>query len=63
MNLKEIVLYCSIIKRELFDLVVQKATEIGKGQQFHCSKRTVKQNVSERLRTIAKKRQNNLVGG
>ncbi len=53
---REIVLYCSIIKRELFDLVVQKATEIGVRQIIPLlSKRTVKQNVKiERLRTIAK---------
>jgi len=53
---REIVLYCSIIKKELFDLVVQKATEVGVRQIIPLlSKRTVKQDVKvERLRQIAK---------
>ncbi len=53
---REIVLYCSIIKRELFDLVVQKATEVGVRQIVPLlAKRTVKQDVKiDRLRVIAK---------
>ncbi|MBD3281137.1 RsmE family RNA methyltransferase [Candidatus Uhrbacteria bacterium] len=53
---REIVLYCSIIKKELFDLVVQKATEVGAKQIIPLlSARTVKQDVKlDRLRQIAK---------
>ncbi len=53
---REIVLYCSIIKKELFDLVVQKATEVGVKQIIPLlSSRTVKQDLKiDRIRQIAK---------
>jgi 16S rRNA (uracil1498-N3)-methyltransferase len=53
---REIVLYCSIIKKELFDLVAQKATEVGVRQIVPLlSKRTVKQDLKiERIRQIVK---------
>ncbi len=53
---REIVLYLSIIKKENFDMVVQKATEVGVRQIIPLiSKRTIKQDVKiDRLRQIAK---------
>jgi len=53
---REIVLYCSIIKKELFDLVAQKATEVGVRQIIPLiSKRTVKQDLKiDRIRQIVK---------
>lgn len=53
---REIILYCSIIKKDNFDLVVQKATEVGVRQIIPLvSKRTIKQDVKiDRLRQIAK---------
>ncbi len=53
---REIVLYLSIIKKENFDMVVQKATEVGVKQIIPLlSKRIIKQDVKiDRLRQIAK---------
>jgi 16S rRNA (uracil1498-N3)-methyltransferase len=50
-----ILLYCSVLKRENFELVVQKATEVGVSSIIPIvSERTVKQNINlERLNKIA----------
>ena len=50
------ILYCAILKRENFDLVVQKATELGVTEIYPViSKRTVKLDVNmERIIKIAK---------
>jgi len=52
----DVTLYCSILKRENFEWVVQKATEIGVKEIVPIiSKRTVKLNLNqERLEKIAK---------
>lgn len=52
----KIILYCSILKHKNFDIVVQKATEIGIQEIFPLiCKRTVKFNIQEnRLRKIIK---------
>lgn len=51
-----IVLYCSILKRENFELVVQKATEVGIAKVIPLiTSRTIKTDVKlERLQKIAK---------
>ncbi|MDD5438379.1 MAG: RsmE family RNA methyltransferase [Patescibacteria group bacterium] len=53
---RRIILYCSILKRENFDWVTQKATEIGVSMIIPIlSERTIKQNLNfERLKKIAK---------
>ncbi|MDD3548463.1 MAG: RsmE family RNA methyltransferase [Candidatus Paceibacterota bacterium] len=53
---RKTILYCSILKKENFELVVQKATEIGvKSIVPLITKRTVKQNFKEeRLKKIIK---------
>ncbi len=53
---RKIVLYCSVLKRENFELVVQKATEVGVSEIVPViSKRTVKLNLrNERLEKIAR---------
>ncbi|MDD2678167.1 MAG: RsmE family RNA methyltransferase, partial [Candidatus Pacebacteria bacterium] len=53
---RKTILYCSILKKENFELVVQKATEIGvKSIMPLITKRTVKQNLKEeRLKKIIK---------
>ncbi len=53
---RQIYLYCSILKRENFDWVVQKATEVGIAAIIPIiTQRTVKQNLNlERLLKIAK---------
>ncbi len=52
----EVVLYCALVKKENFELIVQKATEIGVAEIIPViSRRTVKLNVrSDRLQTIAR---------
>ncbi len=51
-----VVLYCAVLKKENFDLVVQKATEVGVYEIIPVvSNRTVKLNVNgERLQKIAR---------
>jgi len=51
----QVALYCSILKKENFDLVVQKATELGVMDVVPViTRRTVKQNLNlPRLRAIA----------
>lgn len=51
-----VILYCSILKHQNFDMVVQKATEVGIDQIFPIiSKRTVKLHIQEkRLKKIIK---------
>lgn len=53
---RKVILYCSLLKRENFDLVVQKATEIGVAEiQPLILKRTIKSNMKrERLERIIK---------
>ncbi len=53
---RKVVLYCAILKRENFELVVQKATEIGVAEIVPViTRRTVKLNVKqERLEKIIK---------
>jgi len=53
---KEIILYCAILKKENFELVVQKATEIGVTKIVPLiSERTIKLGLNfERLHKIAK---------
>lgn len=53
---QEVTLYCSVLKRENFEWVVQKCTELGvKSIVPVIAKRTVKTGLKmERLRTIAK---------
>ena len=53
---KEIILYCSILKKENFELVVQKATEIGIAKIVSIiSERTIKTGVKkERMEKIIK---------
>lgn len=53
---RDVILYCAILKRENFEIVVQKATEVGVAEIVPMlTRRTVKQNVKvERLREIAK---------
>ncbi|MDD5726393.1 MAG: RsmE family RNA methyltransferase [Patescibacteria group bacterium] len=53
---RQIVLYCAVLKRENFDWVVQKATEVGVTAIIPIiTQRTVKQNLNlERLLKIAK---------
>jgi len=52
----KVTLYCAVVKKENFELVAQKATEIGAAAIVPVvSRRTVKLNVRmERLRTIAR---------
>jgi 16S rRNA (uracil1498-N3)-methyltransferase len=52
----KVVLYCSILKHQNFDIVIQKATEIGINEIFPIiSKRTVKLNIQDkRLKKIIK---------
>ena len=52
----KVILYCSILKHQNFDIVVQKATEIGINEIFPIiSKRTVKLHIQEkRLKKIIK---------
>ena len=54
--LRYVILYCSLLKRENFELVVQKATEVGVREIFPViTERTVKFNVKmERLQKIMK---------
>lgn len=51
---RRVILYCAVIKRELFDFVVQKATEAGVAEIVPVTtRRTVKQGLKrERLVTI-----------
>lgn len=43
---KSVILYCSVLKRENFELVVQKATEVGVKEIFPIvTKRTIKLNI------------------
>lgn len=53
---KNVILYCSILKRENFELVIQKATEVGIKEIFPIvSERTVKLNIKmSRLGKIVK---------
>lgn len=53
---KHIILYCSILKRSNFELVVQKTTEVGVSEIFPLlCKRTIKKNVrNDRLEKIIK---------
>ncbi|OGI98614.1 hypothetical protein A3H53_01195 [Candidatus Nomurabacteria bacterium RIFCSPLOWO2_02_FULL_40_10] len=53
---REVTLYCSVLKRENFELVVQKATEVGVKRIFPLvAERTVKLNLKmERLQKIIK---------
>ena len=53
---KEIILYCSVLKRDNFELVVQKCTELGVGKIVPIvTRRTVKQNIRiDRLEKIAR---------
>jgi 16S rRNA (uracil1498-N3)-methyltransferase len=52
----QVVLFCAILKKDNFDLVVQKATEVGVTEVYPViSKRTVKLEVNvERLAKVAK---------
>ncbi len=53
---RKAILYCSVLKRENFELVVQKATEVGVAEIVPViSKRTIKLNLrNERLEKIAR---------
>ena len=53
---REVILYCAILKRENFEFVVQKATEVGVTEIVPLiTRRTIKQNVKvARLQEIAK---------
>jgi 16S rRNA (uracil1498-N3)-methyltransferase len=53
---RHVVLYCAVLKRENFELVVQKATEVGVAEIVPLiTRRTVKTGLKlERLRQIAK---------
>lgn len=55
-DLKKVYLYCSILKRENFEIVVQKSTEVGvAGIIPIITKRTIKSGLKiERLQKIAK---------
>ena len=52
----KVILFCAVLKRENFELVVQKATEVGVREIVPIlTKRTIKQNIKlDRLQTIAK---------
>lgn len=53
---REVTLYCAVLKRNNFELVVQKATEVGVTTIIPLlTQRTIKQNLRlERLQTIAR---------
>lgn len=55
LNLRQVMLYCALLKKDNFELVVQKATEVGvAGIVPLVTARTVKQNIRHhRLMTIA----------